>query len=118
MNFVLSIALVSSLLLFTRQCGKESLLKGTPDCVLKKINEITSGAVWNPPAQIYSYFYNGEKVYFIPQHCCDFPSELYNEDCNLICSPDGGFSGNGDGRCKDFFTNRKDEKLIWEDERK
>ena len=44
-------------------------------------------------------------------------STLYDENCNKICSPDGGIAGNGDGLCPDFFTNRTNERLIWEDKR-
>ncbi len=46
-----------------------------------------------------------------------FLSTLYNENCNVICSPDGGLTGSGDGQCSDFFDTRTDEKLIWEDVR-
>lgn len=90
----------------------------TSDCIETEIDEILSGAVWNPPAKIYSYKYNGQTVYYVPPRCCDIPSVLYDENCNIICYPDGGFSGIGDGRCNDFFASRTDGKLIWEDRRK
>jgi hypothetical protein len=35
----------------------------------------------------------------------------------MICHADGGFSGAGDGRCSDFFSARKNEKIIWRDPR-
>jgi hypothetical protein len=74
--------------------------------------------VRNPPGSIWRYEYNGKTVYYIPAYCCDMQSELFDGNCNKICSPDGGFTGKGDGKCSDFFTNRKNEKLIWKDERK
>jgi hypothetical protein len=117
MNTIATIALVASLLFFVRQCGKDDVANA-PDCVITKISEISKEDVWNPPAKIYSYVYEGQTVYFIPQHCCDIPSELFDSDCNLICNPDGGFSGRGDGKCADFFATRTDEKLLWEDTRK
>jgi hypothetical protein len=40
-----------------------------------------------------------------------------DESCSIICSPDGGFSGKGDGNCIDFFEKRTNGKLIWRDKR-
>lgn len=72
----------------------------------------------NPPRSIYSYTYNDSTVYYVPPICCDQFSDLYNSNCNIIAHPDGGFTGKGDGRAKDFFEKRTNEKLIWKDERK
>lgn len=88
-----------------------------PECLEDRIAQILEEDMWNPPASLYSYSYKGETVYFIPQHCCDFPSELYDVNCNLICSPDGGITGDGDGKCSDFFQLRRNEKLLWIDPR-
>jgi len=57
-------------------------------------------------------------VFYVPALCCDFYSDLYDMDCNLIGHPDGGYTGRGDGSFPDFTERRKDEKLIWADERK
>ena len=35
----------------------------------------------------------------------------------FLGAPDGGFGGGGDGRITDFFTERKNEKLIWKNSR-
>jgi hypothetical protein len=88
-----------------------------PSCIESKIEEIKKADPRNPPASVFRHTYNGKKVYFIPQYCCDFFSELYDANCNLICYPDGGIAGNGDGKCTDFFNTRKDEEVIWKDER-
>lgn len=118
MKYLCSVSMMLPLLAFMQQCGGEDVPKGTPDCVQEMIAGIAIDDVWNPPAKVYSYTYNGQTVYYIPQRCCDIPSEVYDENCELICHPDGGFSGRGDGRCDDFFDTRTDEKLIWEDERR
>lgn len=89
----------------------------TSVCIQTVIDKIKSEPVRNPPAKVYSYQYNGQRVYFIPQYCCDAFSVLMDGNCNVICAPDGGISGGGDGKCKDFFTKRTDEKLIWADAR-
>ncbi|HEU5147574.1 MAG TPA: hypothetical protein VFT90_12700 [Chryseosolibacter sp.] len=118
MNLLPNSLIILSFVAFMQQCGGEDVPKGTPDCIHKMITLIAKDDVWNPPAKVYRYIYNGKTVYYIPQRCCDIPSQLFDENCQLICSPDGGFSGGGDGRCKDFFDTRTDEKLIWEDDRK
>jgi hypothetical protein len=89
-----------------------------PSCIQKKIKEIQSENVRNPSGSIWQYEYNGQTVYYISSYCCDIQSQLFDSNCNLICSPDGGFLGKGDGKCPDFLTNRKNEKLIWKDDRK
>ena len=112
------ILLITVFGLFISSCDKQDILRDTPTCIEKKINEIANKEVWNPPAKVYSYEYAGQTVYYFPPRCCDIMSSLYDENCNLICSPDGGITGNGDGGCSDFFNSRTDEKLIWEDKRK
>ena len=103
---------------FSINCEKKQTIIEIPNCIKEIINTIEEGEVWNPPAKIYRYKYNGQTVYYIPSRCCDIPSILSDENCNTICSPDGGFTGNGDGKCSDFFSKRTNEILIWEDDRK
>jgi hypothetical protein len=88
-------------------CENEKVLRGTPECIENMINEMAADQVWNPPAKVYSYTYNGSTVYFIPQRCCDIPSSLMDDNCNYICSPDGGIGGGGNGECDDFFETRE-----------
>lgn len=88
-----------------------------PSCISSKIAEMKAAEVTNPPGSLWQYEYNGQQVYYIPPVCCDIPGQLYDDNCNLICYPDGGISGAGDGNCTDFFANRKSEKLIWQDDR-
>lgn len=98
-------------------CKKVDVPKDTPSCIKKEIRNIQSHNVRNPPASVWSYEYNGQAVYYIPSYCCDAMSQLFDNDCKQICSPDGGLTGAGDGKCPDFFSNRKSEKLIWQDDR-
>lgn len=97
-------------------CSKEES-ESIPNCIEQKIKTLEKEAVWNPPAKIYSYIYQNQTVYFFPQRCCDIPSELYDENCTLLCLPDGGITGQGNGKCANFFIERTNEKLIWEDSR-
>lgn len=90
---------------------------GNPAWVDRLIEQFESEPVGNPPLSIWRYEYNGYIVYFVPAHCCDISSILYDADGNVLCAPDGGIKGDGDGRCTDFFTQRSNEQLIWEDPR-
>ena len=103
--------------LLLMSCNKEKDTENLPACITQKIEAIKTETVRNPPAKIYRYSYQNKTVFFIPQYCCDVFSELYNENCTLICHPDGGITGMGDGKCSDFFTERKEERLVWEDKR-
>ena len=89
----------------------------TPACIDSMIKIFKEEDITNPPRKIYSYTYRNNTVYYVPALCCDFFSELYDTNCTLIGHPDGGFSGKGDGSMTDFFETRKNEVLIWEDER-
>jgi hypothetical protein len=89
-----------------------------PKCINKMIAEFTKAKVENPPRKIYSYNYQGKTVYYVTPPCCDFYSDLYDSDCNLIGHPDGGFTGKGDGKMPDFHSTKSGEKLVWEDKRK
>jgi len=81
------------------------------------IRKLETEPVANPPASITQYEYKGQTVYFLPQRCCDIFSNLYDAEGNIIGHPDGGITGQGDGRAPDFFGERTNEQLIWEDER-
>jgi hypothetical protein len=98
-------------------CGTSPTEPDGPDWLQALIARVEREPVTNPPSSIVSYRYRGERVYFRPARCCDIPSELYDEEGRLVCLPNGGFSGSGDGRCPDFAATRTDERLIWRDPR-
>ena len=91
---------------------------GAPPWLQALIAQIEREPVTNPPSAIFRYRYQNRPVYFRPARCCDIPSDLYDDAGRLICHPDGGITGRGDGRCPDFFTARSDEQLIWRDPRR
>ena len=56
-----------------------------------------------PPACIQRYTYHDEVVFYTPiPGCCDRMSTLYDRCGTILCAPDGGYTGKGDGRCPDF----------------
>ncbi len=96
-------------------CEKKQVMAELPACIQQKINDIAAQSVWNPPATVYSYTYKGKTVYAFSANCCDQYNIVVDENCQGICAPSGGITGKGDGKCPDFFTERKNEKLIWSD---
>ena len=94
-------------------------IDGEHRCWLKAlIAKQATAAVANPPASISMCIYNNQKYYYLPSRCCDMPSILWDDLGNRICSPDGGLTGGGDGKCpKDFLTGKKDWRIIWKDSR-
>jgi hypothetical protein len=89
----------------------------SPAWLTTVIGQLETQPVANPPAFIASYEYKGETVYFVPQRCCDVMSVVYRSDGAVMCHADGGFTGAGDGRCPDFFAERRNERVIWRDPR-
>lgn len=88
-----------------------------PKWVDQRVKEFQGAPVGNPPQSIWRYAYNGQVVYYVPAQCCDMFSTLYDADGNVICAPDGGLTGAGDGRCADFMSQKTQEQLIWQDPR-
>lgn len=88
-----------------------------PAWVTAMIRGLQAEPVADPPALVARYEYRGGTVYYVPPRCCDIPGTLYDASGTILCQPDGGFSGSGDGRCPDFAAERRNEKIIWRDPR-
>ena len=97
--------------------GSKVISDSLPVCVRALVEKFQSEPVTNPPRSIYRYTYMGKKVYYVPAICCDQFSDLYNDSCRIMGHPDGGITGRGDGKVKDFGTQRSDEKLMWAETR-
>ncbi len=98
-------------------CKKECHISGVPGCIEKRIEQIQKQPKWNPPAEVHEYIYNGQTVYLFSANCCDQFDELLDGNCNKICSPGGGITGKGDGKCADFKEKAQHVKLVWKDDR-
>ncbi|WP_231717499.1 DUF6970 domain-containing protein [Hymenobacter sp. DG25A] len=88
-----------------------------PAWLQKKISALQADKPQNPRARILSYTLEGQTVYYQSAPCCDQFTTLYDAKGKVICQPDGGITGRGDGKCPDFEKNRTNEKLVWEDAR-
>ena len=91
----------------------EAIDAAVPTCIKNKIDSFKLKAAHEKPQRVVEYMYKGKKVYYVVMPCCDFFNEVYNENCKFLGSPDGGFTGKGDGKLPDFFAEAKSEKLIW-----
>jgi hypothetical protein len=109
----------SALLILTIAiAGCNSVAGGNlPPRIEQFIDELKAAPKSNPPATVWRYSYLDRVVYYVTPACCDVPSSLHDKDGKFICSPDGGITGRGDGKCRDFFETRTDESLLWRDSR-
>lgn len=88
-----------------------------PGWLRKRIDEHLAEPKQNPPVQIFRYRYKNNVVYYETLGCCDQFTNLYDAKGKVICHPDGGITGRGDGNCPDFSKNKTEEKLVWQDPR-
>jgi hypothetical protein len=95
----------------------QSQIQNVPSCINNKIESFKKQPKQNPPRSITQYTYKDKKVYYITEPCCDQFSEVFDNNCNLLGHPDGGYTGKGDGKLPGFKEDAKDEKLIWKDDR-
>ena len=109
--------IVIAAMLFAAGCSQPTPAVEGPEWIAQKIEEFRNAPVGNPPQSIWRYEYEGQTVYYVPAQCCDMFSTLYDADGNVVCAPDGGLDGRGDGSCPDFREERTEEQLIWEDPR-
>lgn len=91
--------------------------ESTPAWLEALIAQIELEDVTVPPTSIYRYQYAGDTVYFRTARCCDIRSIVYDAEGAVLCEPDGGIDGGGDGRCPDFLSTRTEERLIFQDPR-
>ena len=86
-----------------------------PDWLLSLIAEFERQPPDYRPPVVASYVYDGAVVYYVAPRCCDVYSDLYTMAGSIVCHPDGGITGGGDGRCPSFFATRRDERVVWTD---
>jgi hypothetical protein len=123
MKYLLVLLLVP--LLTANKCGKDKkkavqeteneqqVKDPVPSCIRKIIDDAGKQSVAERPQQIDEYTVSGKRVYLYTAPCCDQYNILLDSNCKEICAPSGGFTGKGDGQCKDFDSTAKHVRLIW-----
>lgn len=95
-------------------CTSENLPPEASQCMEDKINALKRKAA-PEPKQLWRWTIDNKIYYHVISDCCDFYNYLYDSSCNLVCAPDGGFSGAGDGQCPPF-EGSIEKVLLWQDE--
>ena len=107
---IISILFFSCFIFLFTRCEKVDVPKDTPKCIKSKIKKENDNCL----GEVFEYDYKGKTVYYFKStSCIDGLNYLYDDNCNLICSPDGGLDGRGDGGCDDFFVAATNQRLIW-----
>lgn len=115
-NLTVILFVLTGAIVLLSSCEKLNLTVDVPSCIEKKIRDIKKEELRNPPAQVWKWEVDGNTYFYITSDCCDQYNYLYDKDCNVVCAPDGGFTGNGDGNCPDF-NEEIVKTLVWEDDR-
>jgi hypothetical protein len=106
-NTILLFALFSVLLY---SCSKLDLYDEASKCIERKIStESKEGKI----KEVYKFTGDGKEYYYFVSTANDGFNDLYDAECNFICSPDGGIAGTGRGTCPEF-NERTPIVLIWE----
>ena len=95
----------------------ESDTTSRPAWLKARIAAVLAERKGNPIIRILRYSYGGQTVYYQSAPCCDQFSQVFDTKGRLICQPDGGLTGKGDGKCLDFEKKKANEKLVWQDPR-
>lgn len=84
-----------------------------PACVQQLIQQNGKRSSGEEFIELYHYTYQKRSVYFGFSACCDRYNVLFDQTCQTLCAPSGGFTGGGDGMCPNFFNEATEETLLW-----
>jgi hypothetical protein len=88
-----------------------------PQWLRNRIQRILATRKRNPIIRIVRYQYAGQPVYYESAPCCDQQSTVYDTAGKVLCHPEGGLTGKGDGGCANFDKRKTNEQLVWQDPR-
>jgi hypothetical protein len=88
-----------------------------PTWLQNRIQKILATRKRNPIIRVTRYQFEGGTVYYESAPCCDQQSTLYDAKGKILCHPEGGITGRGDGKCSNFNKRRSNEQLVWQDPR-
>ncbi len=109
MNAKVIFSLLAIFFFLGTSCNKEDEFDRLPRCMVDKILFLKMQPY---PSGLWKWEWDGGKGYYLnTADCPDCFHYLYDDDCEKICAPDGGFDGAGDGTCPDFINLK--QTLIW-----
>ncbi len=91
----------------------EPIPNALPACVQEIIQQNGKSSRNEDFVEIYRYKYQKRYVYVGFSDCCDRYDVLFDQTCQTLCAPSGGFTGYGDGKCSDFFNEATEKTLLW-----
>jgi hypothetical protein len=95
------------------ECDRSDSYPGLPACVQRQLGK--QDAIRKPPIEIWQWDVDNKTYYYFLADCCDQYNYLFNDNCEMVCAPDGGFSGKGDGACPQF-EGQIEKTLVWKAE--
>ncbi|MGI9036732.1 MAG: DUF6970 domain-containing protein [Pyrinomonadaceae bacterium] len=101
----------------SQKTQKNKSLEGEPRWLIRIIKKFKNSPDAKTPMTITKYKYKGQTVYFFEANCCDQINTLYDAKGAVVCAT-GGRSGRGDGKCLDFYEERKNGAVVWKNKRK
>ncbi|MEO8415113.1 MAG: hypothetical protein ABI472_15705 [Ginsengibacter sp.] len=110
---------IASCIVLLFSCTATGNLKDSgemPECLAAKIKTMTADPHEGSPLYLSRYTYKQHTVYYMASPCCDRYNVVYDSACNILGYPDGGFTGKGDGKMKDFNKEGSEGKVIWKKE--
>lgn len=84
-----------------------------PDWLRSSLARVQQGAHPAAPLYVAVYVFREDTTYYVPPTCCDVRSVLFDSSGHVVCRPDGGIMGRGDGRCPDFFALAERIRTVW-----
>ena len=91
----------------------EQVRDSIPTCLRTLVTDLGKHQPSDAPMSIDAYKFRGDTVYLFNAPCCDQFNELYSKDCQVLCSPSGGFTGRGDMKCAGFKDSATLLKKVW-----
>lgn len=107
---------IAIIVLAFSNCQKTDVKIETPECMEQLIQDFeTNDNFCETGKSVYRYTFQDQYVYvFNPGDCgADMMSDVYDEECNLICNL-GGIAGNITCNDENFSEGATEGNLIWD----
>jgi hypothetical protein len=119
-NLVSRLAGMFLLILSLSSCKEEDPIvlhfeKEVPKCIEEKIKAEKRVEFGMPHAKVREWKANGKTYYYFFASGEGGFNELHDDNCNILCAPNGGITGKGYGDCPDF-AGPKEKTLVWEEQ--
>jgi len=85
-----------------------------PSCLEEKIKTMKADPAQGEPMSVIQYSYKNQTVFYLTSPCCDKYNIVYDSVCNILGYPYGGYTGKGDGKMLDFYSEAGNKKIIWQ----